>query len=149
MCPPHPPNLYVASFLSKFMYFNWGLITLQYCIGFAIYQHESATGIHVFPILNPPPSSLPVPSLWVIPVPRPKHPVSCIEPGLAIRFTYDIIHVSVPFSHIIPPKPRTTLMTEIKEKNKRKKEAASVRAETAVQHSKASEAAVGLPHSNQ
>ena len=28
----------------------------------------------------------------------PEHPVSCIEPGLAIHFTYDIIHVSMPFS---------------------------------------------------
>ena len=33
----------------------------------------------------------------------PKHPVSCIEPGLATHFIYDIIHVSMSFSQIIPP----------------------------------------------
>ena len=44
-------------------------LTLQYCIGFAIYQHESATGIHVFPILNPPPFSLLPPR--TIPLGRP------------------------------------------------------------------------------
>ena len=59
-------------------------------------------GIPVFPILKPTPTSLPIPSLWVILV-SPKHPVSCIEPELVIRFLYDIIHVSMPFSQIIPP----------------------------------------------
>ena len=35
----------------------------------------------------------------------PKHPVSCIKPGLATRFIYDIIHVSMPFSQINKPSP--------------------------------------------
>ena len=35
----------------------------------------------------------------------PKHAVSCIKPGLVIRFIYDIIHVSMPFSQIIPLLP--------------------------------------------
>ena len=38
----------------------------------------------------------------------PEHPVSCVETGLAIRFTYDNLHVSVPFSHILPPFPSPT-----------------------------------------
>ena len=38
----------------------------------------------------------------------PKHPVSCIEHRLAICFLPDSIHVSMPFSQIIPPSPSPT-----------------------------------------
>ena len=39
---------------------------------------------------------------------NPEHPVSCIKPGVVIYFTYDNIHVSIPFSQIIPPSPSPT-----------------------------------------
>ena len=67
-------------------------------------------GIHVFPILNPPPTSFPIPShpSGSSQCTSPEHPVSCIEPGLAIRFTYDIMHVSMSFSQIIPLLPSPT-----------------------------------------
>ena len=95
----------------KLIYFNWRLITLQYCFGFAIHQHESDMGVHVFPILNPLPTSPPPPPYYPSGSSQctsPKHPVSCIEPGLVIHFLYDIIHVSMPFSQIIPPSPSPT-----------------------------------------
>ena len=61
--------------------------------------------LHVFLILIPPPTCLPIPSLWVIPVHQPLALVSCIQPGLAICFTLDNILVSMLFSQIIPPSP--------------------------------------------
>ena len=75
--------------------------TLQYCIGVAIRQRESTTGVHVFSIRNPLPTS------GSSQCTSPKHPVSCIEPRLVIRVLYDM-HVSMPFSQIIPPSPSPT-----------------------------------------
>ena len=70
--------------------------------------------------MNPPQVYLCSPSWTLLPPPSPyppsgssqctspKHPVSCIEPGLATRFIHDIIHVSMPFSQISPPSPSPT-----------------------------------------
>jgi len=87
-----------------FIYF----FILQYCIGFAIHWHQSATGVHVFPILKPAPTSLPSHPSGSSQCSSPEHLVSCIEPGLATRFIHDIIHVSMPFSKIIAPSPSPT-----------------------------------------
>ena len=102
--------LYLLFFLSFYLCFplNSFFLTLQYFIGFAMHQHESAIGIHVFPILKPPPPpSSPYHPSGSSQCTSPKHPVSCTEPGLATRFIYDI-HVSMPFSQIIPPSPSPT-----------------------------------------
>ena len=90
-----------------FIFFNLILfLNLKHCISFAKHQNESATGIHVLPILNPPPS--PHHSSRSSQCTSPKHPVSCIEPGLATLFIHDITHVSMPFSQIFPPSASPT-----------------------------------------
>ena len=70
--------------------------------------------------MNPPQVYMCSPSRTLLPPPSqyhpsgssqctsPKHPVSCIEPGLATRFIHDILHVSMPFSQISPPSPSPT-----------------------------------------
>ena len=70
--------------------------------------------------MNPPRVYMCSPSWTLLPPPSPyhpsgscqctspKHPVSCIEPGLATRFLHDILHVSMSFSQIFPPSPSPT-----------------------------------------
>ena len=70
--------------------------------------------------INPPQVYMCSPSLTLLPPPStyrpsglsqctsPKHPVSCIKPGLVILFIYDIIHVLMPFSQIILPSSSPT-----------------------------------------
>ena len=87
-------------------------LTLQYCIGFSIHQHESATGIHLFPVLNPPPSSLPVPSLWVVPVHQ--HQASSI---MHRTWTSDSFHIwyYTCFNAILPNHPTLSLSHRVQQ----------------------------------
>ena len=89
---------YILNFLKyKFIYFNWRLITLQYCIVLP-YIDRNQPWVYMCSLswtpLPPPSPYHPSGSSQCT---SPKLPVSCIEPGLAIHFLYDIIHVSMPF----------------------------------------------------
>ena len=92
--------------LKSFPAFFFFFFTLQYCIGFAIHQHASAMGVHVFLILNPPPTSLPIPSLWVIPVHQPQ--ASCILHRTWTSDSFLILYYTC-FNVILPnhPPPHT------------------------------------------
>ena len=100
-------NCFSFLFLS-FIFISWRLVTLQYYSGFCHTLTWISHGFTCVPHPDPPPTSLPIPSLWVIPVHQPRALVSCIQPGLAICFVIDNIHVSVLFSQIIPLSPSLT-----------------------------------------
>ena len=88
--------------LARVFFFFFFFYFIVYCIGFAIHQHTSTTSVHMFPILNPLPPPSPYHPSGSSQCTSPKLPVSCIEPGLAICFLHDIIHVLMSFSQIIP-----------------------------------------------
>ena len=63
----------------------------------------------MFPILNLPPTSLPIPFLWVVPVHQPQASSIVHQTWTGDLFHInDIIHVSMPFSQISPPSPSPT-----------------------------------------
>ena len=98
------PHIYVAFLFWNYYYYYY--FTLQYCNGFAIHQQESTTSVHVFPILNPPATSLPIPSLWVIPVHQLQ--ASCILHRTWTGDSFLIWHYTC-FNAIIPNHPPSSL----------------------------------------
>ena len=104
----------ITAYTNKFYFF---LIFLFYLFIFLLYNI-----VLVLPYIdmNPPWMYMCFPSLTPLPPPSPSHPsgssqctspeqpVSRIEPGLVIRFTYDNLHVSMPFFYIIQPSPSPT-----------------------------------------
>ena len=95
-------------FFNELIYFTWRLITLQYCSvfchTFTWISHGCTCVTHPEPLPPPPSLSHPTGSSQCT---GPEHPVSCIEPGLAIYFTYGNIcvnsilsnHPTLAFSH--------------------------------------------------
>ena len=103
------PYIKFLIFKILFIYFNWRLITLQYCSGFC----RTLTWISHGCICDPPSqNTLPPPSPSHLSgssqCSGPEHPFSCIEPGLMIYFTYGNIYVSMLLSQIIPSSPSPT-----------------------------------------
>ena len=100
---------FFSFFFCSFFFFNWRLITLQYCHGFChSFTWNSHGGVMCSPSWTPHPPLSPSHPSGSSQCTSPEHPVSCIQPGLAIYFTYDNIHVSMLFSHIFPPLPSPT-----------------------------------------
>ena len=95
-------------FYFKCIYFNWRLITLQYCGGFCHTLTWISHGCTCVLIWNSPPTSSPSHSSEFFQCIGFECPVSCIKLGLMIYFTYGNIHVLMLVSQIIPPLPSPT-----------------------------------------
>ena len=95
-----------SSLFLIYIYFNWRLITLQYCIGFC----HASTWIHhgctCVPHPEPPSHLPPIPSLWVIPVHQPQ--ASCIMHQTWIGDSFHIWYYTC-FNAILPNHPTLTL----------------------------------------
>ena len=88
--------LLLLFFFNLFIYFNWKLVTLQYCSGLCHTLTWISHGCTCVPHPEAPSHFLLIPFLTVIPVHQPWAPVSCIEPGLAIclwRYFEDAVEV--------------------------------------------------------
>ena len=93
--------------MDVFIYLFYLFFTLQYCIGFAIHQHESATGIHKFPLLNP------------LQPPSPYHPsglsqcTSILYPASNLDWWF-VSYMIYSFNAILPNHPALSLSHRVK-----------------------------------
>ena len=104
--------LFLYTYLEPLVFFLWVFKKIFIIIIFLLYNI-----VLVLPYINMhlPRVYMCSPSWTPLPPPSPYHPsgssqctspklpVSCIEPGLAICFLYDIMHVLMSFSQITPP----------------------------------------------
>ena len=95
----------IFHFIIYYYFFNYFTILYWFYHTLTWICHRCTRVPHSEPPLPPPSPYHPSGSSQCT---RPEHPVSCIESGLVIHFTYDITHVSMPFSQIIPPLPSRT-----------------------------------------
>ena len=95
-----PCPVLTVAFFKLLIYFNWRLITLQYCDDFCHMLTWISYGSTC--VL---PSQTPIPSLWVIPVHRLWVPCFMHQTWTGQLFHDGNIHVSMLVSQIIPPLP--------------------------------------------
>ena len=103
--PPSAPHAYFLLYFFKF-YFIFKLYNIVLVLPYIEMNPPQAYRYSPSWTLHPPPS--PYHPSGSSQCTSPKHPVSCIESGLATCFIYDIIHISMPFSQTIPPSPSPT-----------------------------------------
>ena len=84
-----------------FFFLIGGYLLSSVALVAAIHQHESA--IHVFSLLSLPPTSHPIPPLWVITEHQAELPALFSNFPLAICFTHGNVYISMLLSQFTPP----------------------------------------------
>ena len=94
----------IDTFFCLFIYLFCFTILYWFCHTLT-WIHQGCTCV---PHPEPPPTSLPIPSLWVVRVHQPQAPCIMHQTWTGDSFHIWYSHVSMPFSHIIPPLPSPT-----------------------------------------